>query len=276
MTSPVQGDQLNAYNVLVQMLQSWGLEGLAPDVLKFIQDGYTQTQIPVLLQDTQAYKQRFSGNEQRRAKGLPVLSPAEYLSVESSYRQVMQNAGLPTGFYDQADDFTKWIGNDVSPAEVQRRVDEASDSIYRLDANTQQAFMDYYGVGAGELTAYILDADRGRDAINRVVHGGRIAGAAAGYGVNLTQAQAENLGGMSTQNYVQEAQQFGQLAGVGQRLSDIYAGEDYGVNEAGAEVFQGSTDAQRRRKALQAREQAEFSGGGQNSATALGSQTGSY
>lgn len=273
---PLDEEDQNAYNILTQMLNEWGLSSLAPDVLRLLQDGYSQTQIPILLQDTEAYKTRFSGNQARREKGLAVLSPAEYLQVERSYRQIMAQAGLPEGFYDSYTDFAGWIGNDVAPVEVQRRVDEASDAVYRMDAATQQAFNEFYGLTAADLAAYILDPERGRDAINRVVHGGRIAGAASGYGVDLTRDQAERFGGMSTQNYLDEAKAFGEAAGLGQRLSSIYAGEDYTTEDAASEVWQSSTDAVRRRRKLIAREQAEFGGRGQATQNALGSGTGSY
>lgn len=273
---PLEGEDLNAYQFLTQMLEEWGLGSLAPDVLKLIQDGYTQQQIPVLLQNTDAYKQRFIGNQARREKGLAVLSPSEYLQVERSYRQIMMNAGLPDGFYDNAADFAGFIGNDVSPVEIQRRVDEASDAIYRMDATTAQTFLDMYGLTPQDLTAYLLDANRGRDAINRVVHGGRIAGAARSMGIDLTVEQAERYGAMSGKDYMTEAQQFGQLAALGERLSALYAGDDYMRDEAASEVWQGSGDALRRRRQLVAREQAEFSGGSGFNRKSLAQSAGQY
>ena len=44
----------------------------------------------------------------------------EYLATERSYRQIMQEAGVPTGFYDQTSDFTKFLASDISPAEPSR------------------------------------------------------------------------------------------------------------------------------------------------------------
>lgn len=277
MTQPNPPDeQENAYILLTQMLTEWGLGALAPEVLRMLQDGYTQQQIPILLQDTDAYKQRFRGNQSRREKGLAVLSPAEYLQVERSYRQIMAQAGLPAGFYDSPDDFAGWIGDDVAPVEVQRRVDEAVDATVRLDENTKASFRDLYGLYAEDLAAFILDPVRGRAELNKIVHGGRIAGAARGLGVNLTREQAERYGAMSTNEYIKEAQQFAQLASAGQRLSNIYSGEDYGVEEAASEVFQASTEASRRRRQLFAREEAEFSGTGGSGRTALSQGVSNY
>jgi hypothetical protein len=135
------GEQ-SAYDVMVALLRQWGLESLAPAVRQYLVDGYSQDQISILIQDTEPYKKRFAGNEARRKAGLPALSAAEYLSVESSYRQIMSSAGLPPSFYDSPDDFAAWIGKDVAPTEIKTRVDAATDAANRLDDATKQTFKD--------------------------------------------------------------------------------------------------------------------------------------
>lgn len=276
MTQPMPpGEDNNAYAILTQMLTEWGLASLAPEVLRLLQEGYTQTQIPVLLQDTDAYKQRFSGNQVRRQKGLAVLSPAEYLQTERSYRQIMANAGLPEGFYDSPEDFAGFIGGDVSALEVQRRVNEAQDAANRADENTKAVWAEM-GLNPDDMVAWVLDQERGRDALNRIVRGGRVGGAARGAGVDLSREQMERFGLMTGEDYMEEAKQFGTLAGAGQRLSGLYGGDDYGAEEAAAEVFQASTAAERKRKQLFAREEAEFSGAGGSGRTGLSQGTGNY
>lgn len=257
------------------MLAEWGLESLASTVYDFLIQGYSQENIGLLLRDTETYKQRFSGNELRRQAGLRVLSPQEYLETERSYRQIMYNAGLPEGFYDGPEDYARWIGHDVAPTEVQRRVDEAVDSTYRADDNTKAVWASM-GLNPDDMVAWVLDQDRGRNELDRIIRGGRIGGAARGYGVDLQREQMERFGLMATNDYVREAMQFGQLAGTGQRLSNIYAGEDYGAEAAAAEVFQSSTDAERKRKQLYGREEAEFAGAGGSGRSGLSQGTGNY
>lgn len=265
----------NAYTVLLDMLKQWGLQTLGPKVLEFLQTGYTEQEIPVLLQDTAEYKTRFAGNEARRKAGLAVLSPKEYLSAEESYRQIMYNAGLPPGFYDKPDDFAGFIGRDVAPVEVQRRVGEAYDAAYNADAATK-AIWRSMGLQDSDMMAWVLDAKRGRDELNKVVRGGRIAGAAAGTGVNLSKAQREKFGMMAGDDYVKQAGQLAELAGAGQKLSDIYTGEDYRADEAAEEVLSGSVAAKRKREKLFDLEEATFGGAGGAARTGLGSQTGGY
>lgn len=272
--NPLDADQQNAYTLLTDLLRQWNLESLAPDVLQLLQGGYTQAQIPTLLQDTNAYKARFAGNQVRRQKGLSVLSPGEYLQTERSYRQIMANAGLPEGFYDSPQDFSGWIGGDVSPVEVQRRVDEGVDAYLRWDPASKAAAQDLFPeIGEDGWLAWILDPERGRDQLNRQVHGARIAGAARGAGVDLSREQAERFGAESTNDYIKQATDFGTLSAAGVRLSGFHP-EQYGVEQAGQEVFQSSTEAARKRQQLFAREEAEFAGGGGGGRSSLGTGAG--
>jgi hypothetical protein len=95
------GENRDAFMAVNALFKNYGLESLAGKIYEYVKNGYSADTISILLQDTSEYKQRFQGNEARKAAGLPVLSPAEYLSTEASYRQIMQSAGLPSGFYDR-------------------------------------------------------------------------------------------------------------------------------------------------------------------------------
>lgn len=269
-------EQQNAYQILTELLNQWGLSSLSPEVLRLLQEGYSQQQIGFLLQDTEAYRTRFYGNELRRQKGLAVLSPAEYLQVERSYRQVMSNAGLPEGFWDQSSDFQEWIGGDISPVEVQRRVDEAADAAFRLDQATKDYAFEEFGLLPDDLVVLLLDATRGRDELNRVYRGTRIGGAAAGAGLRLTQQQAQRFGTMAGDRYLEQLDTFANLAATGEKLSGMF-GQDYRAEQAAEEVFGASVEAERRRRRLFALEEGEFvPGGGAGRGALAGATGGSY
>lgn len=278
-TPPLDEEDTNAYNMLLQMLRGWGLESLAPEVLRLLQDGYSQDQVPILLQDTEAYKTRFAGNELRRKAGLPVLSPAEYLSVESSYRQIMSAAGLPKGYYDSYDDFASWIGNDVSPAEVNGRVQAAADTVYRMDEGTKRTLFEWYGVMPGDMVGYLLDPERGYAQVQAAYRGSRIGGAASGAGLALSRARGEELGsmaaGMNLQELAGATERYVERATQGARLGAIY-GVEYGEEEAGAESFGTDLTAQRRREQLAKKEKTTFSGSGGVTQGSLSKAGGSY
>src|SRR5882757_3766747 len=82
----LKGTERDAYLAINSLFKNYGLESLAPKIYDYVKNGYSADTISVLLQDTKEYKDRFSANEARKKAGLPVLSPAEYLSAESSYR----------------------------------------------------------------------------------------------------------------------------------------------------------------------------------------------
>lgn len=254
-------EQEDAYAVLVQMLREWNLEALAPDVLNLLQDGRSQDQISMLLQDTEAYKKRFAGNEARRKAGLAVLNPREYLEVESAYRQIMQSAGLPKGFYDSPDDFANFIGIDVSPQEIKSRVDMAVDSAERLDDGTKRAFQDFYGLQTGDLAAYFLGPERAMPQLQKVARGARIGGAGFNQGLQMDRERAERLA-LSDVTDVEIPSAVSRVSSLTQdigKLGQMY-GQRYDQTSAEQEVFFQDEQERRKRRDLASRERAEFAG----------------
>src|SRR4249919_2477702 len=130
-TAALSGPDKNAYNAVLDMLTEFGLQSLAPHILGYIKNGYDSSTISYELQQTKEWKTRFAANEIRAKQGLSVLSPQEYIQTERSYRQIMQNAGVPAGFYDQSSDFTDFLAKDISPQEINDRVKAATDFVNR-------------------------------------------------------------------------------------------------------------------------------------------------
>lgn len=277
MTSPTS----SAYDLMLAALRQWGLEQLAPDVLRLLQDGYSQDQVSILIQDTAAYKKRFAGNDERRRVGLPALSPAEYLSVETSYRRILEGNGLPAGFYDSPDDFAGWIGRDVAPTEIERRVGYAVDAAQRVDEGTKWAFRQYYGIDPPQLAAFFLDQDRAMPIIEKQAKAARIG--ASAYNQNVqggwSQAYAERL---ATSTLVAQDDIEGAVSGAAEAgrdvglLGQLYGDRDYSAATAAEEVFFADTAAKRRRQKLIQRETAEFGGASGVGRGSLAEDTGRY
>ena len=128
----------------------------------------TEAQVLGAIYNSDAYKTRFAANETIRkriadGKGRPgdrLLTPKEYLDLENSYRTIMQDAGMPTGFYDQQEDFTNLIANGVSVGEMKARVDVAFDALNNADEFTKTTLSQFYGLTTGDLVAYLLDPTR--------------------------------------------------------------------------------------------------------------------
>jgi hypothetical protein len=250
----------NAAVALQDLFKSYGLGSLADDILRMVREGFSSDVITIQLQDTPAYKQRFAANEVRRKKGLPVLSPAEYIATERSYGQVLRAAGVPQGFYDQQKDFQNFLENDVSPAEVQSRVESATKFVDSADKATMDTFRKWYT--KGDLIAYALDPKRAAPVIERRFENAQLGGAAQQQGIALGQAQADELRqqGVSVD---QARQGFGFVAGEvdnANKLAQISGEQGLSKSDLISEVLQGDQKVKAKRAKLASQERARFSG----------------
>ncbi len=278
-TTPVSSEVDDAYQLMLGTLRQWGLEALAPDVLKMLQQGRTVDQIPVLLQQTDSYKQRFAGNQTRIKNGLAALSPAEYLSVEASYRRILESNGMPSGFYDSPGDFAGWIGGDVAPTEIQSRVGLAVSAANRLDDATKAAFRDYYGVGPNDLAAFFLDRERALPQIQKLARAAEIGSASIRSNIGFDRAQSERLAASTIvgENEIDSA--IGSVAEAARdvgKLGQLYGDRTYGASTAADEVFFGDVEAKRRRQKLIQQESATFGGSSGVGRSSLTQDTGRY
>lgn len=254
------GEDRDAYMALYATFNSYGLGTLAPKILEYVQEGMSSDTIAILLQKTPEYKQRFAANEVRRKKGLPVLSPAEYLATEQSYRQLMRNAGLPEGFYDQNDDFNNLLAADVSPTELKSRVDLASNAMHSSDPYLR-AELKRWGADDGLLTAYFLDPERALPMVDRYMKASQIGAAARRNNLKSDYMSNVELAGLGV-GYEQALEGYGTIAGYlgdAEKLASIY-GEEYNQKTAEAEVFAQSGEARKKREGLASKERASFGG----------------
>jgi hypothetical protein len=202
--------QQDAYLTLTNLFATYGLESLAGTIFDYVKKGMSADSISIALQQTPEYKQRFAANEDRKKKGLPVLSPAEYLSTESSYRQLMRQAGLPEGFYDQASDFTSFLAKDVSPTELKSRVDLASQATVLASPQLKDALYQMYGIDDAHITAYFLDPDRAMSSIQKTAAAAQIGAEALKRGLKVSgHAEQYAAAGVSAE---QAAQAYGAIA----------------------------------------------------------------
>lgn len=265
----LEGADKDAFLALRNLLSQWGLDSLTTALSEYIKQGYDGSTVAILLQETPEYKQRFKANEARRKAGLPVLSPAEYLSVESSYREIMSQAGLPPGFYDSPDDFTKWIENDVAPVEIKQRVDIATEMVNSIDPAVKQQWEQWYSTG--DMVAYALDRNRATTVLDRQWRAAQVGGAAASQGLQVGQGLAESIAaeGISGSEARQGFGVVAREAGRAESLSAIYGGEDVTQSDVVQEVFFGNEDSARKRRKLASQERGAFSGSSGQSQTSL-------
>lgn len=249
------GTNRDAYEALKNLFKQYDLDSLAPDILRFIQNGYSSDTVALLLTETPAYKQRFSANEARKRAGLPVLSPSEYISTERGYRQIMQAAGLPVGFYDSKTDFTRFLEGDVSPTELQERVNVATDFVYKsFDAGTQSYLSQWYGIG--DLVATALDPKVAAPLIERRLRAATVAGP-----TGVSKATAEQIAGtdLST-NQLRAASGFVASQNPALRKLDNIYGGDVSNDDLALSVIANDAKATEKVGKLASKERASFSG----------------
>jgi hypothetical protein len=271
--------------MLQQMLEQYGLGSLASVVTRLKQENYSDEVVELKLMETPEWKARFIGNEERRKAGLPVLRPDEYLGVEAAYKKIMRDAQLPVGFYDDPSDFGRFIGFDISPTELQERVNMANLSLQNADPFYTDSLRTMYGLNDGDMLAYALDPERAMPLITRQVKAAQFGAEAARQGIQgISTDMAERYTGQFGVSQEQARQGFEQVAMIqpeAERLSAVFAGQEEGVGleETTSAVFGGdqSADYKKRIQRLSEMEQSLFAGQSGVGRGSLGrSQTGQF
>lgn len=265
-----QAERQSAYDILLAEFTRYGLSALVEPLKGFIISGASPAELTVQLQNTDAYKKRFAANEQRIAKGLSALSPAEYVAIEDQYQNIMRNYGLPESYYakdtmgTQAG-FQTLLANDVSATELEDRVLTAQNRVKNANPEVAQALKAFYpDITNGDILAYTLDPSKGLDAIKRKVTAAEIGGAAIAQGLTAGVTRAEELAGygVTKEQARQGYETIAEIAPRGGQLADFYKESPYTQETAEQEVFNlaGSAAAAQKRKKLTSLETAAFSG----------------
>jgi hypothetical protein len=269
--TPLTAAQSELIAVTADRFAKYNLTSLLPVIKKLAVEGATEATISITLQETPEYKTRFKANDDRIKKGLKVLTPAEYLNVEDSYRQVLRAYGLKQ--FDTDAYVSQFIANDMSPTELSNRVQTAVQRVQNADPGVSQTLRDYYGIGQADLVGYVLDPAANMERINRQVSAAEIGNAARVQGLNAGVAVSEQL---ASQGITQAEAQKGystiaDILPTAEKLSGIYGTQmpGYDMSAAEQETFNGLASAQRKRKRLSSAEIASFSGATGTNKTSL-------
>lgn len=193
------------FNAVTEVLASFPwLANLGDEIYNILVQGVLLNEpADVIVQNvrnTTAYKTRFEGMAKRQAAGLPAITEAEYLEMESGMKgQLREFNILGTLGLDNETAFRKWaaerIGLDVSVAEINRRLDRGVAIAQDVPDETLQAFQSFYGVQPTQdaLLVWALDPQRGVNIIEDQIAAATIGGEALRYGLNITRTRAEIL-----------------------------------------------------------------------------------
>ena len=265
-----KAERQSAYDLLFQQFNQYGLGALVEPLKGLITSGASPAEFTIKLRESDAYKKRFAANQARIQKGLTAISEAEYLGLEDQYQNIMRNYGLPESYYARGEmgtqeGFNKFIGNDVSAAELEDRIMTAQNRVINANPEVLASLKAFYpDINNADILAYTLDPTKGLDAIKRKVTAAEIGGSAMQAGLGISGTRAEELGaaGVTKQQAQQGFQTVAEVAPRGGQLAEIYKQSPYTQTTAEAEVFglAGSVDAAKQRKKLTQLETAAFGG----------------
>lgn len=258
-------EKLSAKGYIEAVLARYDLMELADWAWKQIQEFIPPDMILLNIRETDAWKRRFPAMDMRKAAGMNAVSPEEYINLENQYLRLMRAAGLPDQFWDSRSDFTQFIANDVSPAEVSARIDEGYRRVAQTAPEVRAAYAEFYGIaGDAALAAMFLDPDRASNVLVEQARTAEVAGLADRAGVDIGKAQATEI--------AQTAPTVGQIqAGIGQissqadlareTFSEVF---DLQTGDLVAAAFNtsGATEARREIRRRRNQRLAQFSGGG--------------
>lgn len=156
-------------NAIEAVIRSYGLSELWTGVQDYIARGYTDANdILQMVSNDPNYQETFyrrfpaikairEENQRRVNTGqvpIPEITPAAYVSNEFAYAEATRN--LPTNVATK-DNITAWITNNVSPTEVQSRIEVARDYIFADgNAEVRAQLRDIYGLNDSQMVDYVL------------------------------------------------------------------------------------------------------------------------
>lgn len=273
-------NKVSAFDRLRDRLKARGLESLYDSIKGLIEADLPEEEFTIQLRQLPAYTQRFAANEKRISKGLRPLTEAQYLLLEDQYQDVMRRYGLPESYYARGamgtqPGFEKFLESDVSPVELEDRIQTAQNRVINAAPEIKQAFQEFYpGVTNGDILGYVLNTSKDTlNEIKRKATAAEIGGAARGAGlytgkrpedIEALRIRAEQLGQAGiTQAAAQKGfQTIAELTPRGSQLAQIYDQTPYTQTTAEQEVFglAGAAEAAKQRKKLTQLETSAFSG----------------
>jgi hypothetical protein len=261
----------DASALIGQVLADYGLQGMADWAWAEITSGATAAQMLLDMQQTTQFKQRFPGIAIRQAKGLPAISPAEYVTYEDSLQQLTNQWGIPKGVWDTPEAVGEMIGNDVSINEAQARIQNGYAAVATVPPEVRAAFAANFGAaGDGALAAYMMDEKRSVPVLEQQVTAAQLQGTAALSSVDINARLAMKLAQQGVS--ASQVQNAAGTVATQQSLFDATPGQANAPTEAqGVEAALG-TNAQAAAEVAQAQSarQNAFRGGGGASADQYG------
>lgn len=182
-----------AHGIITSFLHSIGLDTLGTWAWNRFKETGSIDLVKLEMEERPEYKTRFAGRLALRAAGIE-MNEAQQFAWEQSAHDLMKQAGMPPGFYDQWQDFTHLISQGVSVSELSQRVNDAFLKVTNSPASVRAAMAEYYGAGSDSaLAALALDTSKAAPVIMRQISASEAGGYLAQTGINIDKSLAERI-----------------------------------------------------------------------------------
>lgn len=267
-----EAERRSAFAILQDAFKTYNLETLAPVIQQFMVEGIGAEEASLRLRETDAYKQRFAGNQGRIAKGLSAYSPAQYLQAEETYQNLLKANNL-TGLANKATT-DKLISGAVSPVEAQDRINKVFNKIDNATAEVKNELGRYfsqYGVGdpniqRNQIAEAILSGEDPAMKLETDIRKAQLRAGATAASFALPETRVQTIESLLKEAGVTDAyaagqqgfQTLAQTEAQAQTLAQRYGAPTVSASELEKEAFLGLKSE--RRKQLQQQEEAAFKG----------------
>ena len=280
-----EAERKSGFAILQDAFKTYNLDTLAPVIQQFMIEGISPEEASLRLRDSDAYKQRFAGNEGRIAKGLSSYTPKEYLQAEETYQNLLKANNLSGLANKSITD--KLISGAVSPIEAQDRINKVFNKIDNASAEVKNELGRYfsqYGVGdaniqRNQVAEAILSGEDPAMKLESGIRKAQLRAGATAAGFNLAETRVQTIESLLKEAGVSDAyaagqqgfQTLAQIEPQTQTLAERYGSPTISTSELEKEAFLGLKSE--RRKKLQEQEQAAFKGAAGTTQASLAQQS---
>ena len=183
--------------ITANTLKSYGLNNIAATVAKIRADNpeISQDDLLFLLKNDTRYNSeyltRFAGNKILKAKGLPMVSDADYLKAEKEYEKITTAfavPGLATREY-----YATFIGNSMDADDLSKRL-TIGYQVYNGSPQIKKAFNTFFGtLTDGDVVAAMVAPDTQIEVLQRKLDVAQIGAAALSQNLETSLVRATDL-----------------------------------------------------------------------------------
>lgn len=185
--------------------------------------GYTDLGFIATYQSFASFKARYPAYEYLVANG-QVGDEGQYRAMEREYSKLIDYYKMPAAYKDPAK-LAQFMVNDVSPDEVDARLQQANQLLQTAPAAYKSALRDLYGISDGDALAFLVDPKGAKPLLDKradeMIRATTLATRAKEYGIDLSKDEVAGLSARVADQYVPYSRGYMGTVGALQNDADI-------------------------------------------------------